>query len=78
VNADDSSGPDQGGAIDRVAGVGVLVATTATVIAGATIWLLLTDPLTVATAVEDGTISPLIERLAEIIYHAIVSLLQYL
>ncbi|HXH25524.1 MAG TPA: hypothetical protein VNI78_09765 [Vicinamibacterales bacterium] len=78
MDADDPSGPDREGTIDRVAGVGMLVAITATVIAGATIWLLLTDPLTVATAVEDGEISPLVERLAEIIYRAIASLLEYL
>lgn len=78
MGADDPGRPDREGTIDRVTGVGMLVAITATVIAGATIWLLLTDPLTVATAVEDGEISPLVERLAEIIYRAIVSLLEYL
>ena len=46
----DSSGdPDRG--LDRVTSVGVLIGAIATVIAAATIWLLVTDPVTVANAV---------------------------
>lgn len=68
--------PDSG--IDRVASVGVLIGGTAAVIAGATIWLLFTDPVTIANAVEGGEISPLAIRLAEVIYNAIAGLLEYL
>ncbi len=68
--------PDRG--IDRAAGVGVLIGVVAAVIAGATIWLLVTDPVTVATAVEEGEISPLARRLAEVVYNAIAGLLAYL
>ena len=35
---------------DRVTSVAVLVGVVATIIAGATIWLVLTDPVTVATS----------------------------
>jgi len=48
------------------------------VIAGATIWLLVTDPVTVASAVNEGEISPLVKRLAEVLYDAIAGLLRYL
>jgi hypothetical protein len=68
--------PDR--ALDRVTSVGVLIGAVAAVIAGATIWLLVTDPVTVANAVEDGQISPLARRLAEVIYNAISGLLAYL
>ena len=68
--------PDR--ALDRVTSVGVLIGAVAAVIAGATIWLLVTDPVTVANAIEDGEISPLARRLAEVIYNAISGLLAYL
>ena len=68
--------PDRG--LDRVTSVGVLIGVVAAVIAGATIWLLVTDPVTVASAIEDGEISPLARRLAEVLYSAIANLLAYL
>ena len=68
--------PDAGGS--RVASVAVLIGIAASVVAGATIWLLLTDPITVATAVETGEVSPLVRQLADVIYNAIVGLLDYL
>jgi hypothetical protein len=54
--------------------VGVLAA----VIAGATIWLLLTDPVTVAESVDAGEVSPLVRAIAGSLYDAIVSLLRFL
>ena len=48
--------------------VGVLAA----VVAGATIWLMLTDPITVAEAIDTGEVAPLVEELADVIYNAIV------
>ena len=63
---------------DRVTSLGVLIGTIAAVIAGAAIWLLVTDPVTVATAVEEGEISPLAIRLAEVIFEALAGLLRYL
>ena len=71
-----SGDPDRG--LDRVTSVGVLIGAIAAVVAGATIWLLVTDPVTVANAVETGEISPLARRLAEVVYNAIAGLLAYL
>jgi hypothetical protein len=50
----------------------------AAIVAGATIWLMLTDPVTVLTAVDEGQISPLVRQLADIIYNALSGLLDYL
>ena len=69
---------DHDRALDRVTSVGALIGIVATVIAGATIWLLVTDPVTVANAIEEGEISPLVRRLAEVLYSAIAGLLAYL
>lgn len=69
-------GPDA--SPSRVASVAVLIAAIASVIAAATIWLILTDPVTVATAIETGEVSPLVRQLADVIYKAIAGLLDYL
>lgn len=55
-----------------------IVGLFAVVIAGATVWLLLTDPVTVAESIDSGEVSPLVESLAGSIYDAIVRLLKYL
>ena len=70
------SDPDRG--LDRVTSLGVLIGVAAAIIAAATIWLLVTDPVTVANAVEGGEVSPLVRRLAEVLYNAIAGLLEYL
>lgn len=70
--------PDLERGFDRVASVAVLIGVVASVIAGATIWLVLTDPVTVANALDEGEISPLVRRLAEVIYDALAGLLEYL
>lgn len=54
------------------------VALIAVVVALATIWLFLTDPLTVVTAVSDGQITPLVRGLADVILQALKGLLDYL
>ena len=64
--------------IGRAASVAGLVAVFAAVVAGATIWLVLTDPVTVATAVDEGEISPLVRQLAQVLYNAVAGLLDYL
>ena len=56
-------------------GVVGLVAVT---LAVATIWLLLTDPVTVADAVSERDISPLVRELAGVVYAALLNLLKYL
>jgi hypothetical protein len=55
-----------------------IVGVLAMVIAGATIWLLLTDPVTVAESVEDGAVTPLVSTLASRILEALRGLLKYL
>lgn len=54
--------------------VGVLAVTAA----GATIWLVLTDPVTVADAVSEQDVTPLVRELAAVIYQAIQRLIGYL
>ena len=54
------------------------VGVTARVVAGATIWLALTDPITVAEAVDSGEYAPLVEELASVIYKALAGLIKYL
>jgi hypothetical protein len=54
------------------------VGVIALVIAAATIWLMLTDPVTVAEAIDTGEMAPLVEELASVIYNALVGLIKYL
>lgn len=63
-----------GGLFSLVGIVGLLAA----IVAGATIWLLLTDPVTVAESVDSGAVTPLVQSLAGSIYDALVKLLKYL
>ena len=67
-----------GGGMGRVTTVAVAIGLVAAIVASATIWLLLTDPITVATAVEGGEITPLVRQLADVLYQALVSLFSYL
>lgn len=48
------------------------------VLAAATIWLLFTEPVTVADAVTEGNVTPLVRELTELFYEAVWSLLRYL
>jgi hypothetical protein len=48
------------------------------ILAGAAIWLLLTDPVTVADAVTEGEVTPLVRELAVVLYSALLGLLRYL
>jgi hypothetical protein len=54
------------------------VALIAAIFAGALIWLMLSDPVTVADAVETGEVTPLLAELANVIYQALLGLLDYL
>ena len=54
------------------------VAVLSAVFAAATIWLLLTDPVTVADAVDTGEVSPIVKELATVLYNALAGLLKYL
>ena len=55
-----------------------LIAVVSILLAAATIWLFVTNPVTVATAVTEGEISPLVRSLAEAIYAALSGILKYL
>ncbi len=68
--------PDRG--LDRVTSLGVVIGIASSVVAGATIWLVVTDPVTIASAIESGEVSPLVKRLAEVLYDALAGLLAYL
>ena len=54
------------------------VAVVSIVLAMATVWLFLTDPVTVATSVSQGEITPLVRDLAQVIFDALRGLLKYL
>jgi len=64
--------------MDRVVGIGVVIGALALIVAAAVIWLLLTDPVTVATTLETGDVSPLVRQLADVIFNAISGLFSYL
>ena len=55
-----------------------VVAVLAATLAGATIWLLVTDPVTVADAVSEGDVSPIVRALAGALYEAFSGLFKYL
>ena len=55
-----------------------LIAVVSVMLAAATIWLFLTSPVTVATAVNEGEISPLVQELARVLLQALSGLLKYL
>ncbi len=56
---------------------GVIAAVAAT-LAVATLWLLLTDPVTVADAVATGDVAPFVSALADVFATAVRSILSYL
>lgn len=57
--------------------VGIIGVVAATLAAG-TIWLLLTEPLTVADAMNEQDLTPLVRELAGMLYAALRSLLRFL
>jgi hypothetical protein len=59
-------------------GLFTCVAIVSIVLAAATIWLFLTNPVTVANAVNSGEVSPLVRNLAEVLYQALAGILKYL
>lgn len=54
--------------------VGLLAAT----VAGATIWLLFTDPVTVANAVSTGDVGPVVKAIGEVLFDALRGLFRFL
>ena len=60
--------------ISLAAVIGLLAAT----IAGAAIWLMATDPVTVANAVSTGDVTPIMRAIGEVIFDALRGLFRYL
>lgn len=55
-----------------------MAALVSAVLAGATIWLLLTDPVGFTTAINQGSITPLVSELADALVGAMRELLRWL
>jgi hypothetical protein len=66
----------------RFEGIGLSVfgaiALAVVVLAIATVWLFLTNPVVVATAVTEGQVTPFIRSLADELWRALAGLLKYL
>ena len=60
--------------ISLVAVIGLIAAT----IAGAAIWLMVTDPVSVANAVSTGDVTPIMRAIGEVIFDALRGLFRYL
>ncbi len=74
----DTTQPDDAGIGGWSVSVFGLIGVISIVLAGATIWLMLSDPVTVASAVDEGEVSPLVRELAAVLYSAVAGLLKYL
>lgn len=55
-----------------------VIAVISAVLAGTVIWLMLTNPVTVADAVNEGAVTPFVKELASVLYQAFAGLLKYL
>jgi hypothetical protein len=67
------------GTVQRVSfSLAGIVALVGVVLAAATVWLFLTNPVTVATAVNEGDVSPFVKELAQVLFSALKGLLKYL
>ena len=66
----------------RLKGIGAslftCIALVSIMLAGATIWLFLTNPITVANAVNEGDVSPLVKSIAAVLLQALSGILKYL
>jgi hypothetical protein len=60
--------------VSLVAVIGLLAAT----LAGAFIWLLITDPVTVANAVSTGDVAPVMQAIGAVLYDALRGLFRFL
>ena len=55
-----------------------VIALVSIVLAAATIWLFLTNPVTVANAVNEGDVTPFVRDLAQVLFNALRGILKYL
>jgi flagellar basal body-associated protein FliL len=60
--------------VSLVAIIGVFAAT----VAGAIVWLLFTDPVTVANSVSSGDVAPVVQAIGAVIVNALRGLFKYL
>ena len=60
--------------VSLVAVIGLLAAT----IAGAAIWLIVSDPVSVANAVSTGDVTPIMRAIGAVIFDALKGLFKYL
>ena len=60
--------------VSLVAIIGVFAAT----VAGAIVWLLFTDPVTVANSVSSGEVGPVVQAIGTVIVNALRGLFKYL
>ena len=69
---------DAGPNLNHLASIAGLIGVAAAIVAGAAIWLVLTDPVTIVNAVDTGEVSTLVRQLAQVVYDAMAGLLDYL
>jgi len=60
--------------VSLVAVIGLVAAT----VAGAAIWLIVSDPVTVANAVSSGDVTPIVQAIGAVIFDALKGLFKYL
>jgi hypothetical protein len=65
---------DENRTFGRIVSWGALIGVLAMTVAGATIWLLLTDPMSITSAIDRGEVGPLVRA----IHEAMAGLLEYL
>jgi len=54
------------------------IAVVSVLLAASTVWLFLTNPVSVANAINEGDVSPLVRDLAQALFNALRGLLRYL
>ena len=54
------------------------VAAISVVLAAGTVWLILTSPVTVANAINEGDVTPFVRELANVLLNVLSGLLKYL
>ncbi len=70
--------PRPSGLSSRLFSLVGIIGIFAAVIAGATVWLLLTDPVTVAESIDSGEVTPLVQSLAGSLFDVLARLFHYL
>lgn len=70
--------PRSSGFASRLFSLVGIIGLFAVIVAGATVWLLLTDPVTVAESMDSGEVTPLVQSLASSIFDALSRLMHLL